>query len=106
MSYVGRQELARAREAQALALLEAAAEAGERCPTNLELCCALSVDSLATPVDLLKRLQRRGLIQIERFQNDRVVTITATGRKTLPPLYPVAHWRDRRRASGGKSLAG
>lgn len=64
-------------------ILNAAAEDGKPCPTNEELAVALDYKSWSGPASLLKVLEKRGTIKVERFTNTRRVTIVKTGKETL-----------------------
>jgi len=72
-----------------------AAEAGAPCPTNLVLCYMTGHASPSSVINAIKRLEEAGTISVQRFQRDRVVTITATGQKTAAPACTKPHWRDR-----------
>lgn len=76
------------------AALVAAAEAGARCPTNDALCGQTGHASTNSAVEAIKRLVHAGIITVERFARDRVVTIAATGKKTAAPKCTAPHWRD------------
>lgn len=84
--------LAAERDGQALAILRSCAAAGEICPTNGALCELLGMESVGATSGVLSRLERRGLIAVERGQQSRVVTIIETGRKTAGTVK-TAHWR-------------
>lgn len=79
--------------------LNDAAEAGVKCPTCDDLADLIDTNSVASTVNVVKRLERRGLIQVQRYQRERRVTIMATGKKTAEVRAPVPHWRDRDRAA-------
>lgn len=70
------------------------AAAGLPCPSNEELAELLGV-SISAPPGVLTRLEHKGLIQVERYQRSRVVTIVATGARTQQPASTAVHWRDR-----------
>lgn len=76
-----------------LEMVTRAADAGLPCPTNGELAGALGFNSHSGPINALERLQRRGLIVVERFQIERRVTIVATGKRTKI-FNDRPHWRD------------
>lgn len=64
-------------------MLANAAERGDTCPTNTLLTVAADTcPSGAT--NLINKLLKRGLIAVERTRRSRVVTITATGKRTRP----------------------
>ncbi len=66
-------------------LLVEAAERGLVCPTNMELSNQLGQASISGPTKGLMKLEKLGLIEVERFHAARVVTITATGKQTGKP---------------------
>ena len=72
----------------------AAANAGDRCPTNRDLADLAGLMSVSGPSKTMVRLARAGLISFKSYQCDREVTITATGRKTACYSQNI-HWRDR-----------
>jgi DNA-binding MarR family transcriptional regulator len=55
------------------------ADAGEPCPTNVELAHAMGMDSSGSASGAMLRLEKLGHITVERGQNFRRVTITETG---------------------------
>lgn len=59
-----------------------AAEAGEPCPTNLDLEMMIGCSSSSGAPTVVKRLEERGLIEVIRFQRFRRVQICETGRWT------------------------
>lgn len=74
------------RETLVLREIEKAADEGRVCPSNIELAKLMLVSSIATPSETLSRLERRGVITVERARNSRVITITATGKATAIPV--------------------
>lgn len=80
-----------------LALLTRAADAGAPCPMNAELDERIGASSASTSATIVKRLEGWGLIRVERWQRERRVTITATGRATAQVRTRAPHWRDRPR---------
>ena len=91
-----------------LAMLERAADAGQPCPTNAEITEALGTSSLSTAPDTIARLERDGLITVERGIRSRVVTIVATGHRTAGEIT-TPHWtsmgQTAREASNGYRMA-
>lgn len=81
-----------------LPLLDRAAEAGARCPSNLEIADALGYASVGAIPPLFDRLVALGHIVVERLQASRVVTIRKTGKSTKRPQDAGAtpHWRARK----------
>lgn len=75
-----------------------AAEVGSPCPTADDLSDLIGSSSVSTTVGIMQRLEKRGIIKIERYQRERRVTIVKTGAKTAQVKTPVPHWRDRPRA--------
>ena len=73
--------------------LERAANAGHPCPSNGVLAGAIGASSSSNPVNVMARLQKRGLITVERFATSRIVTITATGKSTFGDRSKAPHWR-------------
>ena len=82
-------------EARAYAAIEQAANDGVRFPTADDLIEACGCESHASTVNVVRRLEERGLIIVERFQRERVGTIVATGKKTAEPRTRAQHWRER-----------
>lgn len=79
---------------RAMAMLNRAAEAGDRCPSNLELADALGGSSPSMGANIVALLETMGLIAVERFGCGRVVTILSTGKATQP-MSGRAHWSQR-----------
>jgi hypothetical protein len=82
-------------EQRAFAAIEAAANEGRRFPTADDLMEAIGCESHASTVNVVARLELRGLITVERFQRERVGTIVATGKRTAEPKTRAKHWRER-----------
>lgn len=101
-----------------LAMIEKAAAANERCPTNTEIARAVGGKSMNTGSQAIARLEAEGLIAVERGNISRVVTIVASGARTAgkvvrqraygpgsrPPTDPDR--RERRRAAVSIASAG
>ncbi len=62
-------------------LTRAAREQGT-CPTNLDLEMMLGCQSGSVAPSIVARLERKGLITVQRYQRFRTVTICATGETT------------------------
>ena len=77
--------------------LRAVAESGDRCPTNDVIADRFGFASSSTSADLLRDMEQRGIISVERFQHARVVTVVADGVSTARPANAKAHWRDAAR---------
>lgn len=81
-----------------LQALVRAANAGQRCPTADDLLELLPhLNSVSTTVVILKRLERKGMIKVDRYQRARRVTILKSGKATAAPSSLAPHWRDRPR---------
>jgi SOS-response transcriptional repressor LexA len=92
-------------EALTLALIERAADQGQRAPTCDEIQELIGCESSSTPAMLVKYLERKGLIRVERYQRERQITIIATGRATAPVKTKAIHWRQRRRPASLPSVS-
>lgn len=79
-------------------MLARAADNNELCPNNDTLVELFNLASGSSVVNLFHKLEKAGLITVERFMQGRVVTITATGKQTLRPANTTPHWRTRRPA--------
>jgi DNA-binding MarR family transcriptional regulator len=75
--------------------LRRCADAGELCPGNGAIADRFDLQSPTQGTEMIKRLEARGLIAVERMTNTRVVTITETGAKTMRPPNAKPHWRLR-----------
>lgn len=80
--------------------LERCANAGELCPTVTHFAVLLDCSEGGTVVGIMKRLEARGLIRVQRYQKTRQVTILATGAQTAEPKSKAIHWRDRMSPKG------
>ena len=92
-------------EAMVYRSLSRAAENGERCPTSIEIATMLDCSPGGTAAGIVKRLERRGLISVERYQRERRVTIVATGKSTAQVKTPAPHWRTRPRPASMPSVS-
>lgn len=70
-----------------------AAERGQECPSNPVLAVIADYSSISSPVASLKRMQRLGLLHVERFAHSRVVTFP-DGMSTKATSESNPHWRD------------
>lgn len=77
--------------------LRRAADACEPCPRNEDLAELAGFTSLGGIADLVRKLERKGMIEAERFQKTRQVCIVETGKCTARPLNTAPHWRNRPR---------
>jgi len=62
--------------------LAEAAQAGLPCPTNIDIEMLCGYNSCSMGPVMVKRLERKGLIRVERFQRFRIVEVVATGERT------------------------
>jgi hypothetical protein len=63
------------------ALVEAA-DAGLPCPTNIDIEMLCGYNSCSMGPVMVRRLERKGFIRVERFQRFRIVEIVASGKRT------------------------
>ncbi|QNQ08382.1 hypothetical protein [Sphingomonas alpina] len=80
-------------ERRVFATIIAAAEAERLAPTADELQAACGCNSVSTTVDIVHRLERRGLIWVERYQRSRRMFVVSTGKATAPVSNKTPHWR-------------
>jgi DNA-binding MarR family transcriptional regulator len=92
-------------DAKAFDLIQACANNGDRAPTCDELVDATGASCVATTVNIVKRLERLGLIQVDRYQRERRITVTATGKSTAPVKTKTPHWRSRPRPVSMPSIS-
>lgn len=84
-------------DAMILALLEWAARTGAPCPSNNQMAAQLRWPAANTVSKMVTRLERQGIITVERFNSARVVTIVSTGQHTARPACTKPHWRHAKR---------
>jgi DNA-binding MarR family transcriptional regulator len=84
-------------EGAVLAALTRAAERAEACPTADDLLEHIGFGAQSTTVAVIRRLEERGYIKVDRYQRSRRVTILATGKSTRRPENTTPHWRSRSR---------
>jgi len=70
-------------------LINHAAEHGQPCPVNIDLEVATGFNSTSMGPKLVRKLERRGLIRVSRYQRFRLVEIVATGKQTA--RHPSMH---------------
>lgn len=71
---------------QLLTILRTAAEAGDKCPTNVEIGAQLGFKSRSTASQAVEKLAKQGLIKIDRYGRDfRQITFLDDGTCTAPP---------------------
>ncbi|WP_420382046.1 hypothetical protein [Novosphingobium sp.] len=63
-------------------LINHAAETGRPCPVNIDIEVAAGFNSSSMGPKLVRKLEKRGLIRVSRFQRFRLVEIVATGKQT------------------------
>lgn len=84
------------RAGKIFAILKQAAERGEACPTNAALRERFGVGQSVIS-NALAFLEANGMISVERGNDQRVVTIRATGHKTAGEVRK-PHWSARKAA--------
>ena len=89
----------------ALAAIMEAADSGSPAPTCDELVERCGCNAVSTTADLVKRLERRGLIRVERYQRSRRIHVLATGKATAEPMNKRPHWRTTPRPTSLPSVA-
>lgn len=77
--------------------LHRAAVNGKPCPTADDLVEVSGYSAVSSTVEAIQRLERRGLIEVHRFQRSRQIKIVESGQWTARPLNQAPHWRDRPR---------
>lgn len=83
------------RERDVFDMVAQAAASSARCPSNIELCNALDLAAPNYACKLIANLERKGWIEVERFQTSRCVTILSTGQQTAGGGGN-PHWRQQR----------
>ncbi len=78
-----------AAERIAYRLINHAAETGRPCPVNIDIEVATGFNSSSMGPKLVRKLERRGLIRVSRFQRFRLIEIVATGKQTA--RHPSMH---------------
>lgn len=81
---------------QIMRALKEAAHLGQPCPSNQHLADLAGLSASNQASQIVTDLERRGWIQVERFQLARRITIKATGSVTYVAGNPAPHWRDRK----------
>jgi hypothetical protein len=79
------------------AAIAAAARAGRPCPTADDLVEVSGYAAVSSTVDAVHRIERSGVIVVERWQRSRRVMLADTGEWTALPLNRAPHWRERPR---------
>lgn len=73
--------------------IERAIDNGEVCPSNDAIAGLLSLSSPSAGTTLINAAVKKGLIAVERGHHSRVVTVLATGKRTV--AITDGHWLDR-----------
>lgn len=75
-------------------ILVAAAEKGERCPTNEQLSYDLGYSSINKSAALIRELKDKGWISTRKTSGGMVVTITETGKSTanVMSVHCISEW--------------
>lgn len=82
-----------------------AANASAPAPKHDELNELIGCSSTSTSPTIVRRLEEKGLVEVERFQRTRQICIVETGKCTAMPLSTAPHWRNRPRDVPAPSLA-
>jgi len=85
-------------------LINHAAETDLPCPVNIDLEVAAGFNSTSMGPKLVRKLERRGLIRVSRYQRFRLVEIVATGKQTA--RHPSMHGDRPLVRRGSRGLAG
>lgn len=88
-----------------LELITEAAHAGRPAPTADDIQEHTGCNSISSTVSLVQRLERRGLIAVERYQRARRMTVLATGKRTAEVINRTPHWRNLARPRSAPSVA-
>jgi len=80
-------------EREVYAAIVDAAGAAARGATADVLVERCGCSSVSTTVNLVQRLEQKGLIRVERYQRTRRMTIVSTGKSTAPVGNRTPHWR-------------
>jgi hypothetical protein len=64
------------------------------CPTNKEIAQTFGLSSTASGAALIKYLETDGFITVKRYAQARIITITATGKKTAGDVTQPLHFSD------------
>ena len=93
-SPVARTATKRAKTERLYSILYAAAENGERCPTNEQLSYDLGYSSINKSAALIRELKDKGWISTRKTSGGMVVTITETGKSTanVMSIHCVSEW--------------
>lgn len=72
--------------------IRAAAAEGRRFPTCDDLCELTGANAVATTVNIVQRLERKGLIQVRRFQRERQAYVPEIDAWTRAPMNEAEPW--------------
>ena len=83
-----------------------AARDGRVCPTNKDIAELSGLVSASAVADALGRLQKKGAVEVVRFNRSRIVRFPTLGLTTAEPPKPrsanrAPHWRQRNEADAG-----
>jgi DNA-binding MarR family transcriptional regulator len=92
-------------ERRIFATIVVAAEVGRLAPTADELQAVCGCNSVSTTVNIVHRLERRGLIWVERYQRSRRMFVVSTGKATAPVSNKTPHWRTLSRPKSVPALS-
>ena len=89
------------RQQRLLEIIADAARAGRVCPTNKAIAEMDGLASASAVADAISRLQRKGVIEVERYNRARIVCLPDQGLVTAEPEVSsqagqAPHWRDRK----------
>lgn len=79
-------------DATTFAMIEHAADAGLPCPSNPDIAARHGFSSISSGARAIERLERAGMICVERGNCSRVAIIVATGKRTAG-VVGKPHWR-------------
>lgn len=83
--------------------IEAAAAEDRELEPNDEIAHQCGWSGTGTVSDILRRLERKGVIKVESFQRGRKVWVARMEKWTAAPPCTAPHWRDVYRESRGKT---
>lgn len=92
------------REKLAFDAIVLAAERGEPCPSNADLCGVAGLQSVGLTSTIVSRLESQGYVAIQRGHRARVVTIVATGQRTAGTIA-TPHFTESLTPEGRAELA-
>jgi DNA-binding MarR family transcriptional regulator len=75
--------------------LRKAADEERECPSADDISDLIGANAVSTTVDLIQRLERKGMIRVQRYQRSRRVFIIETGKSTKEPTNKAPPWREQ-----------